>query len=149
MAGYTDNIGSEYYNLGLSLSGAQAQGAKVAMGLGAAAVPEFEGSDDYEGAPLIFLNAKWENNMSVSIMGSKGRINLLPHPVFRAGVAMEFIGERADVDSTTVNLLPDVDSSFMAGGFLGFDYKRWNASIEFMTDLADGNDGSIARFRGG
>jgi outer membrane protein len=129
-------------------SGVQAQ-TKVAAGLGVGAAPEFEGSDDYEGVPLLFLNAKWDNHMSVSIMGNAIRANLMPHPVLRAGLAGEFIGERDDVDNRAVNLLEDVDSSFMAGGFLGFEKNRWNASVELMKDVADGNDGSIVRFKGG
>lgn len=133
----------------LMAGGVQAQDAKTVVGLGAGVAPEFEGSDDYEGVPLIFVNAKWENNMSVSVMAATGRINLMPHPVFRAGLAMEYIGERDDVDNAAVDALADVDSSFMVGGFLGFDCNRWNASIELMTDVADGNDGAIARLRGG
>jgi outer membrane protein len=87
--------------------------------------------------------------MSVSIMGNSGRINLLPHPVFRAGLAMEYIKKRDDVDSDAVDALEDVDASFMVGGFLGFEYNHWNGSLELMKDVADGNDGSIARLRGG
>lgn len=133
----------------LMASGVQAQDSETVVGLGAGLAPEFEGSDDHEGFPVIFLNVKWDNNRSLSMMGATGRINLLPHPVFRAGLAMEYIGERDDVDNAAVDALADVDSSFMVGGFLGFDCNRWNASVELMTDLADGNDGAIARFRGG
>jgi outer membrane protein len=128
---------------------AQAKDPKVAIGIGAGAAPQFEGSDDYDGVPLLYLNAQWDNYMSISILGAGGRVNLLPHPVFRAGLAMEYIGERSDPDNSAVDALPDVDASFMFGGFLGFDYNHWNASVELMTDVADGNDGSIVRLRGG
>ena len=66
----------------LLTNSAQAQGVNVAVGLGAAAAHEFEGSDDYEGVPLVFLNGKWDNNMSVLIMGNAGRINLVTCPDF-------------------------------------------------------------------
>ncbi|MDX2441642.1 MAG: MipA/OmpV family protein [Desulfobacterales bacterium] len=133
----------------LMTNGVQAQGPKMVVGLGAAVAPDYEGSDDGEGVPLILFNAEWDNHMSVSIMGTSARVNLLPHPFFRAGLAMEYIKKRDDVDNDAVDALPDVDTSFMAGGFFGFDYQGWNGSIELMTDVADGNDGSIARLKGG
>lgn len=132
------------------VTGVQAKGIqKMAVGLGAAAAPDFEGSEDYEGVPLLFVDARWASNRSVSIIGNKGRINLIPHPYFRAGLAMEYIKERDDVDNERVKLLEDVDASFMLGAFLGFDYERWNGSVEYLSDVSDGNDGAILRLNGG
>lgn len=131
-------------------SAVQAKSPQVAIGLGAGAAPDYEGSEDYEGVPLLFVEAKWDNNMSISILGNKGKINLLPHPNFKAGLAMEYMGKRDDdVDNDSVALLPEVDGSFMLGGFVGFNYNRWNASLEAMADVSDGNDGSIVRLNCG
>lgn len=37
----------------------------------------------------------------------------------------------------------------MLGGFFGFEYNNFNASIEAMADMTDGNDGAIVRLNGG
>ena len=121
-------------------------GPKIAMGLGAAAVPDYEGSDDMEGAPLLYLDVQWDNYMSVNVFGNKMKANLLPHPVFKAGLIAEYIAERDDdVDNSQVGLLPEVDSSIMFGGFAGFEKNNWDASLEAMTDASDSNDGSMVR----
>lgn len=123
----------------------QAQNPKDMVGLGVAAAPEFEGADDYEAIPLVLLDLTWDNHMGISVLGNKAHVNLSPTPVFKAGVAAEYIGERDDVDSDRVDRLPDVDSSFMLGGFVGFEKQNWEGSIEYMADVSDGNDGAIAR----
>ena len=65
------------------------------------------------------------------------------------GSFREFIPERDDVDSDAVDAMKDVDISFMLRGFFGFEINNWSASIEAMTDVADGNDGAIVRLLGG
>jgi len=129
-----------------TLTASAQAGPKIAMGLGVASVPDYEGSDDTEGAPLLFLDVRWDNHMSVNVLGSKAKVNLLPSPVFKAGIIAEYIGERDDnVDNSQVGLLPEVDSSVMLGGFVGFVKNSWDASLEAMTDTSDSNDGKILR----
>ena len=45
----------------LAAEGRTLLGSKVSLGLGVGAVPDYEGSDDYEGAPLLFYRMDWEN----------------------------------------------------------------------------------------
>jgi outer membrane scaffolding protein for murein synthesis (MipA/OmpV family) len=120
-----------------------------AAGLGLAIVPEYEGSSDYEAFPLPFLTINWDNHMSVDWVGNKGKANLVPHPMWKAGPVAEFIKERDDVDSNRVDRLSDVDTSIMLGGFFGLEYNNWSTNIEGMLDVADGNDGIIVRLNGG
>jgi outer membrane scaffolding protein for murein synthesis (MipA/OmpV family) len=42
-----------------------------------------------------------------------------------------------------------VDAAVMLGGFFGFEYENWSASVEAMQDVASGNDGAIVRLNGG
>ena len=99
-----------------------------------------------EGAPLLFLDVRWDNHMAISVVGNKAKVNLVPSPVFKAGLVTEYIGERDDdVDNDQVVLLPEVDSSFMVGGFVGFEKNKWDGSLEAMTDASDSNDGTIVR----
>ncbi|MBW2468846.1 MAG: MipA/OmpV family protein [Deltaproteobacteria bacterium] len=74
---------------------------------------------------------------------------MMPSPIWKGGLIGEYIAKRDDVDNSRVDRLEDVDASVMLGGFFGFEYANWSASIEAMADAADGNDGSIVRLNGG
>jgi len=56
-----------------TLTASAQAGPKIAMGLGVAAVPDYEGSDDMEGAPLLFLDVRWDNHMAISVVGNKAK----------------------------------------------------------------------------
>ena len=125
------------------------QAADVSLGGGLGVAPDYEGSEDYEIVPIPYVNVKWDNHMSINWLGSKAKVNLIPSPIWRGGVIGEYIAERDDVDNDNVDDLDDVDTSIMLGGFFGFQYNKWSASIEAMQDVADGNDGAIVRLNGG
>ena len=114
-------------------------------GAGVAMVPDYIGSDDYTAAPLPYFTVDFDNHMNIRLVGNRISSNLIPHPIFKAGVVGEYIPERDDVDNNRVDRMRDVDSSFMMGGFVGFAYEGWNGRIEFMKDVADGNDGAMGR----
>jgi len=124
-----------------SVAGAE----KWTAGAGLAMVPDYIGSDDYEVAPLPYLTVDFENHMNVKLVGNRIQSNLIPHPIFKAGPVGEYIGKRDDVDNNRVDRMDDVDASFMLGAFGGFVYEGFNGRIEVMSDVADGNDGTIAR----
>ncbi|MDX1269068.1 MAG: MipA/OmpV family protein, partial [Oceanisphaera sp.] len=77
------------------------------------------------------------------------------HPIWRAGVAGEYIAKRDDdVDNDKVNNMDEVDGSFHLGPWLGFAYPtenwgQWHGRFETMWDIADGNDGLLTRVAGG
>ena len=126
-----------------------AQAADVSVGLGVGLAADYEGSADYAAVPIPYVDVKWANHMSFNLLGNKAKVNLIPSPIWRGGVIGEFIPERADVENSKVDKLEDVDASLMLGGFFGFEYRNWSASIEAMADVADGNDGAIVRLLGG
>ena len=126
---------------GTSVAGAE----KWTAGAGLAMVPDYIGSDDYEVAPLPYLTVAFENHMNVRWVGNRIQANVIPHPIFKAGPVGEYIGERDDVDNNRVDRMDDVDASFMLGAFAGFEYEGFNGRIEVMGDVADGNDGIMAR----
>jgi outer membrane protein len=125
------------------------QAAEVSAGLGVGLAPDYEGSQDYAAVPIPYVDAKWSNHMSVNLLGNKLKANLIPSAIWRGGVVGEYIPERDDVDNSKVDNLEDVDASLMLGGFFGFEFRNWSASIEAMADVADGNDGAIVRLLGG
>ncbi len=126
-----------------------AQQTRIDLGLGVGVAPDYEGSEDYQAVPLPYASVYWSNHMAVNLLGNKAKVNLIPSPIWKGGVIGEYIPERDDVDNNRVDKLKDVDASIMLGGFFGFEYNKWSASIEAMQDVADGNDGAIIRLNGG
>jgi outer membrane scaffolding protein for murein synthesis (MipA/OmpV family) len=114
-------------------------------GGGLAMVPDYMGSDDYEVVPLPYFTVDFGNHMDIRLVGNRLSSNLIPHPVFKAGLVGEYIGERDDVEDNRVDRMNDVDDSIMLGGFVGFAQGGWSGRIEVLTDVADGNDGTIGR----
>ncbi len=130
--------------------------ADYGLGVGVAVVPDYIGSDNYDMAPVPYFTVDFENHMNIHLVGSRLQSNLIPHPMWKGGVVGEYIPKRDDdaVDNKQVSDLDEVDGSVMLGAFLGFEYPTdnwgiWNARVEGMQDVADGNQGFLARVAGG
>ena len=134
--------------LGASQS-VMAQDTRIDVGTGVGLRPDYEGSEDLEAVPLPYVSVAWSNHMAINLLGNKAKVNLIPSPNWRGGIVGEYIPKRGDVDNSRVDRLKNVDASVMMGGFFGFEYNNWSASLEAMADAADGNDGAIVRLNGG
>ncbi len=95
--------------------------------VGAAALPEFEGSDRFRPVPLIISRFD-AFGASVELEGLEGRIDLLKSPVWRAGPAFGVILPRNDsfVDEPAVLELPSVDTALELGAYIGFRTSHGN-----------------------
>ena len=133
----------------LTAGAAGAKAAEWGVGAGAALVPDYIGSDNYEVAPLPFFTVDFENHMNVHVVGARLRSNLVPHPMWKAGVTGKYIPKRDDdaVDNRRVSKLKEVDASIMVGPWVGIEYATdnwgvWSARAETTWDVTgDGNDG--------
>ena len=112
-----------------------AQETGIALGLGVGAAPDYEGSEDYEAVPIPYVNVRWSNHMSINWLGNKAKVNLIPSPIWKAGVVGEYIPERDDVDNNRVDRLEDVDTSLMFGGF--FTARIYAGHIGLAFQVAD------------
>ena len=114
------------------------------LGLGAAAVPDYEGSEDYKAAPLPIARAT-KGYQYGQLFGGKVTSNLIPHPNFRAGLVLDYIPKRDDVENNRVDNLKTVDASLMVGGLVGYDLHlnpgTLGFEVELTHDVIDGNDG--------
>lgn len=88
---------------------------------GAAALPEFEGADKFRPVPLIVSRFK-AFGAEVELEGLEGKVDLLPHPVWRAGPAFGVILPRNDdfVDDLVIAELPSIGAALELGAFAGF-----------------------------
>ena len=69
---------------------------RYTVGLGVAVVPDYEGSDDYEPAPLPVARIQ-KGHRYGQLFGLKLSSNLLEHPNFRAGPVVNFRQKRDNV----------------------------------------------------
>ncbi|MBW2010774.1 MAG: MipA/OmpV family protein, partial [Deltaproteobacteria bacterium] len=131
-------------------STSSAAGPELSVGAGAAFVPEFEGSEDYEAFPALFFSAKWPSGYFIKLSGNAIRANLAPSEVWHVGPVLQYRKKRDDdVDSKPVSRMREIDETVEGGLFLGFEIDNWDASFQWVADLSDEHDGSLATLAGG
>lgn len=113
------------------------------LGLGVAFVPDYEGSDDYEAAPLLQARFNWGNNMYFSLLGNTARANLIPSRELQFGPLLRYRPERNDVENDRVDAMEKVDAAIELGVFLTYDLPNWVFSISATQDVADAHDGYV------
>ncbi len=117
---------------------------RYSLGLGAALVPDYEGSEDYKVAPLPVGRVQ-KGYQYGYLFGGKITSNLLPNPNFRLGPVVQYIPKRDDVENNRVDDLKTVDPSLMVGGLVGYDMHLQPGTLGFEVqwthDVIDGNDG--------
>ena len=127
---------------------AEAPGASTqwTIGLGAAAVPQYQGAEDYRAAPLWNIRAQnlYHPDTYAQLFGPMFTSNLIPDTGLRLGPMAQFIPKRGHVDNDQVNDLENVDPSVMLGAILGYDVKlgeRRAIALEFLgrQDVANDN----------
>ena len=135
-AGASDSLGD--------VSGGPSDRWRYTLGLGAVAVPDYEGSDDYEPRPLAIARIQ-KGHQYGQLFGSKITSNLIPHPNFRLGPVVNYRQERDDVDNDAVDAMSQVDAALELGAQVGYDHKldggTIGAEVEWVHDVADGHDG--------
>jgi len=111
------------------------------VGLGAALVPEYEGSEDYKVAPVPQVHFKFDNLMYIDILGTTLKVNLVPNKTFNAGPLLRYRGERDDVKNDAVDDMDKVDAAIELGGFVSCNVKNWIFSVSAAQDVSDSHDG--------
>jgi outer membrane protein len=101
------------------------------IGVGVGIVPDYQGSDDYQAAPLWNLKASklYHDDTYIQILATKLNSNLLAHDNFRLGISGQYVLERDDVDNNAVDHLPDTDDGIMLGIMGGYDFDLSNGGV--------------------
>jgi outer membrane protein len=126
-----------------------APAADISIGGGAGMRPDYEGSDDYEFVPTPFANILFDSGIFVSIEGLTAKANLIPSKTWRLGPMYNYRPSRSRVDNNRVDRMSNVSDANEIGGFGGFNYNNWFASLEFLADTGDAHDGWLGTARGG
>ncbi|MDH4181905.1 MAG: MipA/OmpV family protein [Betaproteobacteria bacterium] len=92
-------------------------------GIGVGAVPDYVGSDDYTWAAAPAFYYKFGNsNRYVDWWGIFGSVNLIDSPTWSAGPTLQFRPGRKDVDDAVVKRMSEIDNSWEAGLFVGYQH---------------------------
>jgi outer membrane protein len=118
--------------------------------IGAGALPEFEGSEDFRIVPLIVARVE-AFGTEIEIDGLQGRLNFVKNSVWRAGAALSVsIPRYDDVTAMRVAALPEVNLAVELGGFVGFQTPFGNATegtlsgfISARQDVTGNHDGLL------
>jgi MipA family protein len=118
------------------------------LGLGFAAVPDYEGSSDYRAVPVPYIHWQGENRY-FDLTGLTAKANLLNSSVIEFGPRLRVRPAREDVKNNRVDRLQSTDTAVELGGFVGLNLGPWNAEVWVTQDVADAYDGQLAGFDGG
>ena len=98
-----------------SLFAAPVLAIKHTVGLGAGVVPDYEGSDDSKGVPMLMLKGNYDSGRSFTLMGPNLRVNVVPSKLYSFGPVLNYRMRRDGVSNDSVDAMQTVDAAFEAG----------------------------------
>jgi outer membrane protein len=130
-------------------------GLQISLGLGAAYLPDYEGSNDYKATPLWSLRVGnlYDPETYVSLVGTTFRSNFIPSEHWRLGVTARFIKDYDNVEDDEVKNVTSTEKALMLGGTVGYDFitgLKQDAALELdaLGDALHGNGYTLTpRFR--
>src|SRR4051794_27792442 len=132
-----------------------ASGLQISLGIGAAYLPDYEGSNDYKPTPLwsLRLGNLYDPETYVSLVGTTLRSNLIPSEHWRLGFTARYIKDYDNVEDDKVKNISSTEKALMVGGTVGYDFitgLKQDAALELdaLADALHGNGYTLPpRFR--
>lgn len=132
---------------GLAAPAAAQETLEGRVGLGAGMAPEYEGADSYKPIPIVPLSLRYQG-FGVQTAGRGLQFDVLPWRFINFGPVVQYRGGRDDVDDTVVDLLPKIDGTVEAGGFVEMNLPffapgqdAWTLFARATADVADEHNG--------
>jgi len=120
------------------------------LGAGIGIVPDYEGSEDLKGVPLLFVRAGWNSGRYVQFLGSTLKANVIASDTWSFGPMAQYRSKRDDdVDNEKVKRMREVDEAIEIGAFVGYKMGNWHASLQAANDVNDAHDGLVVTLEGG
>jgi len=130
--------------LALSLLVAPALATEHTIGLGVGTAPDYQGSDDSRGIPLLMLKGRYDSGRSFTLLGPNLKVNVVPSKTYGFGPVLNYRQGRDDVDDDRVDAMQDIDDAFELGAFGSLDINNWLLGVELLADISDEHDGMLA-----
>lgn len=125
----------------------------IRLGAGALYQPDYEGSDDYEVAPLPLVMISYKD--LVFLRGPSLGVNAFtwqgPRPTdkLQLGPLVRYQSGRDQDDNDDLRGMGDIDSGAELGAFLNYSAGPWSAGMTVFQDISGAHDGLTAKFAGG
>jgi outer membrane protein len=129
----------------LPLLAAPAWATEHSIGLGAGFTPDYEGSDDYQGVPLLMLKGRYDSGRSFALTGTNLRVNIVPSHDYSFGPILNYRHGRDDVENDRVDAMEDIDAAFELGFYGSINLNSWLLSAEFLADVSGEHDGMLGK----
>jgi outer membrane scaffolding protein for murein synthesis (MipA/OmpV family) len=119
--------------------------AQHTVGVGAGFAPDYEGSDEYEGVPMLMLTGKYDSGRSFSLLGPNLRVNVLASNKFQFGPILNYRMGRDDVENKRVDRMKDIDDAMEAGAFVLANFDNVLLGVDFLMDVSDEHEGMLVQ----
>lgn len=118
---------------------------------GVAAVPDFEGSSDYQAVPFITSHLH-RGSINFEFEGLTARLHLKRPSWFEAGLSLRYrFGRDDDIENNVVGRLTEIDDTLEAGAFFRIELDdQWQQrdsvelQVEAFADTGSAHNGNIA-----
>jgi MipA family protein len=125
-------------------SGGGSAESTARLGLGFRVEPAYEGSDEFDVAPLPIIDIKWMETFYLNARDGLG-FYLWKLPNLEIGAGFDYRYGREESDADRLAGLGDVDDSFEAAASFRLRFSpEWHASAQFRRDLSSGHEGTTA-----
>ena len=120
-------------------------------GLFIGVAPDYVGSSDYKLVAAPFFRYNFSNSEQYIVLrGFDLQFNVVDHPWFRIGPALNYRFGRSKVENDQVDEMENIDGAIEAGAFVGAEFKdkanprqRLMLSLEFLQDISGAHKGSV------
>jgi len=120
------------------------------VGAGVGMAPDYEGSEDYKGVPLLFARAGWNSGRYVQFFANTLKANVIAGNTWSVGPLARYRLKRDDdVDNNKVKRMREIDEAIELGGFIGYTMGSWHVSFIAAQDVSDSHDGMMATLEAG
>jgi len=120
----------------------------LSVGAGVGIVPDYEGSEDYKGVPLLFARADWNSGRYVQFLANMLKANVIASDTWSFGPLARYRGNRDDdVDNEKVRRMREIDEAIEIGAFAGYTMGNWHVSLLAGQDVNDAHDGLVRRWK--
>ncbi len=128
------------------------------VALGAAGVPDYEGSNDYEAAPALISRYTWKSGRYVAFGGTPeaGRAirleaNLMPESTsatWKIGPIVQYRVGRDGVEDSQVDEMDEIDDAVELGFFVGEERGNMYLGLTFVADVSNEYEGYLVSLEG-
>jgi outer membrane protein len=115
------------------------------IGFGVGFTPDYEGSEDYQGIPMLMLRGRYDSGRSFSLTGTNLRVNIVPSKDYSFGPILNYRHGRDDVENDRVDAMRDIDAALELGFYGSINLNNWQLSGDFLADVSDEHDGMLGK----